>query len=248
VVNGFAVASNTLYVAGDFGSVDGTAVSASSVAQWSGTAWNSLGSGLGGGIGFPIADAIAVGSGGLLIGGDFYSAGGKPSYNLARWGAPPTSNSVTNGGFETPGSPPAGWSVVTSAGTPAVTQTSADRRSGSASMQLAAPDDASFIVSQKVAVAGGPRTLEGWIKIPATTDAFTVRIEVQWLDAGSGVLRTDLGRTYTRSTGGWDQTMITKNPPAGATSAVIRINITSLKATLYADDFAFGTGAPGVPQ
>ena len=88
----------------------------------------------------------------------------------------------------------------------------------------------------------------GWIKIPATKDAFTVVVDVQWLDAGSAILRTDLARTYTKPTGGWDQSMITKNPPTGATHAVIRIDVTSLHATFYADDFAFGPGAPAVAQ
>ena len=81
-----AVAPNgNVYVGGFFDHAGGTAAKA--VAQWNGSAWSALGSGLDG---FLVEDvgvqALAVATNGdLYLGGKFTQIGGNPIDNLAKW-------------------------------------------------------------------------------------------------------------------------------------------------------------------
>jgi hypothetical protein len=78
-----------LYVGGEFTSIGG--IPAQHVARWDGTTWSALGAGVGTGLSSDDVDAFAVfddGSGGgpdLYVGGQFSSAGGVKSSNLASW-------------------------------------------------------------------------------------------------------------------------------------------------------------------
>lgn len=71
-----------LYAGGDFTSAGG--VSASHVAQWTGSAWQAMGTGLAGGAG-ATAYAMSVDGADILVGGDFSDAGGIGSAFIARW-------------------------------------------------------------------------------------------------------------------------------------------------------------------
>ena len=80
-------ADGSLYAAGWFNSAGG--VAATKIARWNGTSWHPLGSGLG----YPgwnahVSTLAFVPDGSLYVGGDFTTAGGKPSSRIARW-APP---------------------------------------------------------------------------------------------------------------------------------------------------------------
>lgn len=74
-----------LVAAGDFATAGG--VSAANVALWNGTAWSSLGSGLGGGTGFgaPADCLVELTNGDIVVGGWFTTAGGMPANGIARW-------------------------------------------------------------------------------------------------------------------------------------------------------------------
>ena len=84
-VSALAVSGSTLYVGGDFTSAGSS--SANYIAQWNGSSWSALGSGMSGinnGFGF-VVNALAVSGSTLYAGGDFTSAGGIPANSIAKW-------------------------------------------------------------------------------------------------------------------------------------------------------------------
>jgi len=89
-VSALAVFGPDLVAGGAFISAGG--IPAPLVARWDGSAWASLGSGLYGSFGpfHPNVLELHVLDDHLYVGGLFTTAGGKPSYNIARWdGLPP---------------------------------------------------------------------------------------------------------------------------------------------------------------
>ena len=86
-VNGLAVSGSTLYVGGDFTMAGGA--TANYIAQWNGSNWSALGSGVSGmgndGSG-PYISALAVSGGTLYAGGDFGAADGNTNATcIAQW-------------------------------------------------------------------------------------------------------------------------------------------------------------------
>jgi hypothetical protein len=77
-VDALAVSGGTLYAGGYFTNAGGSA--ANNIAQWNGSSWSPLGSGLSG----PVA-ALAVSGSTLYAGGEFTSAGGIAATNIAQW-------------------------------------------------------------------------------------------------------------------------------------------------------------------
>lgn len=77
-VRAMAIYNGELFIAGDFGFVDG--VAASAVARWNGTAWSALGAGVNGSV-----RALAVFQNSLQVAGSFSSAGGVAVGNHAIW-------------------------------------------------------------------------------------------------------------------------------------------------------------------
>ena len=81
-----SVSGGDLYVGGEFSQACGNAscnsgnVAVSRIAQWSGSAWSALGSGLNN-----VPFALAVSERDLYVAGNFDTAGGKPSYFIGRW-------------------------------------------------------------------------------------------------------------------------------------------------------------------
>jgi hypothetical protein len=128
-VYGLAVSGSTLYAGGSFTTAGGN--SANNIAQWDGSSWSPLGSGIsgaGGDLDGPYVNALLVSGSTLYVGGDFTTAGTNVSAyaamaNLA--GAPVslaivTTNTAfgfTNGVFGFDVSGPSGSSVVIQAST-----------------------------------------------------------------------------------------------------------------------------------
>jgi trimeric autotransporter adhesin len=84
IVRALAVSGNTLYVGGDF-TTAGSDTNANSIAQWNGSGWSALGSGISGEYLGPTVYALAVLGNTLYVGGDFTMAGGYPATNIAQW-------------------------------------------------------------------------------------------------------------------------------------------------------------------
>ncbi|RIK29438.1 MAG: hypothetical protein DCC52_07300 [Chloroflexi bacterium] len=78
------------------------------------------------------------------------------------------------------------------------------------------------------------------MKIRKTTDTFTFKVQVRWLDSLNKTIRTDtIGKTFTGKTAGWEQVLRDVVAPTGATAARFQFTATSLNAKLNLDACAF---------
>src|SRR3989442_589389 len=104
-----------------------------------------------------------------------------------------------------------------------------------------ATSDASYTISQTVrGLSAGKRyNFSGWTNIPPTSDAFSFTVQVQWRNASDSTLSTQIIKTYTAATNGWDQAIASLLAPTGTTNAKVQMVANSLKATVYVDDFLF---------
>jgi hypothetical protein len=112
--------------------------------------------------------------------------------------------------------------------------------SGSYAMRHSASNNASYTIAQTIPLPKAQQyTFSGWVNIPATSDAFTFALLVEWRDTKNRVITTNTLKTYTGPTSGWDHVSVVIGPPASATSANLQMVVSSLNATIYVDDFAF---------
>ena len=170
----------------------------------------------------------------------------SPTATPTPTGEGPAVNLLQNGGFELDANGdtrPDNWTTNTR-----VTRSAAVVRSGSYAMRHYATDNANYTISQTVAgiTAGTNYVLLGYVNIPPTGDAFTFRIRVRWLRSDNTIIRTDTPRSFTSSTGGvWEMARGVYAAPTGAVRARVEMNVSSLNATVYADDVAFGPASGG---
>jgi hypothetical protein len=77
--------AGNLYAGGNFTNAGG--IAATNIAKWDGHAWSALGAGLGvsGGQFIPVRALAVDGSGNLYAGGQFATAGGQATTNIAKW-------------------------------------------------------------------------------------------------------------------------------------------------------------------
>ena len=116
-------------------------------------------------------------------------------------------------------------------------RTTAGARSGSYGGTHSA-NNANYTVGQTRTglTAGTSYTAAGWVNIPATTDAFTFTIQIQWRSSNS-LIRTDTVRAFTGATGGWVKVSGTYTAPTGANRAVVNMVASSLRGPVQVDDF-----------
>jgi hypothetical protein len=150
-----------------------------------------------------------------------------------------TPNLLKNPGFEVDvnnDTRPDNWSTNAR-----VTRSNVVVRSKSFAMRHFATNNTGYTISQTVPnlVPGKTYTFAGWVNIPTTSDAFTFTLRVRWRDiTNSIILRTDTVKTYSSSTNGWNKARASLVAPMGTTNARVQIVVSSLNATIYADDFA----------
>jgi N-acetylglucosamine-6-sulfatase len=123
------------------------------------------------------------------------------------------------------------------------TRTTAVIHNGSYAGQHSATDNSTYTIGQTVVnlAAGQTYRFSGWVNIPVTSDAFSLKLQVNWRDANDATLGTKLVRLFSDDTdGGWSQARATIVAPAGASSARVQMVVSSLNATIYVDDFVFG--------
>jgi hypothetical protein len=86
-VTGLAVADGNLYATGSFTNAAPGALIVNRVARWDGITWSALGTGITPSPLAPNVSLVTIDAFGsdVYVGGLFGSAGGKPSFNLARW-------------------------------------------------------------------------------------------------------------------------------------------------------------------
>ncbi|MBK9941935.1 MAG: Ig-like domain-containing protein [Kouleothrix sp.] len=117
---------------------------------------------------------------------------------------------------------------------------------GSYAGRFFASDNSGVTISQNVGnlIPGVAYSFSAWTNIPATADAFTLRYELRWLNAGGGTISTSAIATLSAATAGWVQSTQSLTAPASAASAQVRMIVSSLNATLYVDDVSFGNTPP----
>ena len=148
-------------------------------------------------------------------------------------------NLLVNGGFENDtnnDTRPDSWTSDKH-----VTRTNAMVHGGYAAMRHTATDNATYSIAQTVRgiVAGQEYPLGSWVNIPPTNDAFSFQVQLIWLDSNGLLITSRVVRTFTGPTNGWEAANGYYVAPPGATSAVIRMNVSSLNATIYVDDVTF---------
>ena len=115
-------------------------------------------------------------------------------------------------------------------------------RSGSFAGKNFATADPTYTANQTIGglTAGTTYNFAGWVNIPPTGDTFSFTLDVRWRDAAGANIRTDVIKTYTTATNGWALATSSLVAPANTASALVRMGVTSLNATIYVDDFRFG--------
>lgn len=146
-------------------------------------------------------------------------------------------NLLKNPGFELDANADGRPDAYTS--TPAFTRSATAKRTGTYSGRHAAADNSSHTVSQVVPslVAGRTYLAAASVAIPATSDAFTYRVQVRWRSATGATISTHVVRSFTASTSGaWVQSAVSLTAPAGTTNAQVLLVATSLNGTVHVDD------------
>jgi hypothetical protein len=151
---------------------------------------------------------------------------------------PPPSNLLVNSGFELDSNGDTRPDTWTSDAT--FIRSNAQVHGGSYSGRFSATTNVNVIVKQGMTVtAGRTYTVGGFVFVPATSDTFSLKVQVQW--RGGGVtLSTPTVATVSTQTAGWVPIKGTVTAPSGATSAWLMLNVSSLGTTIYVDDFSFG--------
>jgi hypothetical protein len=146
-------------------------------------------------------------------------------------------NMLQNGGFETDANAdtrPDVWSSGTH-----LTRDSTRFAVGRYSLRMRAANNGNYDISQVVPnIKAGKQYLVGaQFNIPATSDQFTVRLEVVWRNARNETLSTARVSTYTLTTNSaWDKGSATVKAPTGTTNALVRVLVTGLNGSIFVDD------------
>jgi hypothetical protein len=113
--------------------------------------------------------------------------------------------------------------------------------SGSYAGKFFASDNTGVTIRQAVKnlTAGTPYSFSGRVNIPASSDAFTLKLQIKWRNASNNVISTSTIKTYTASTNGWNQATANLTAPAGTTNALVVMVVSSLNRTIYVDEFIF---------
>jgi hypothetical protein len=153
------------------------------------------------------------------------------------------SNLLRNSGFESDGNGdgrPDNWTSDSR-----FTRTATTVHTGVTAGRHSATNNSSYVIHQAVSglKQGTTYYFEGFVKIPSTSDAFTFRIQVVWRNSSNAVISTSTVKTYTSPTilGAWNRASSAMVAPAGTTSALVRMYVQSLNATIYVDSFQFRT-------
>lgn len=149
-----------------------------------------------------------------------------------------SSELILNPGFETDANndnKPDKWSTNNK-----FTKSSVNKHAGIFSGRHYSTANSGYSINQTLINISGSAsyTFSGWTNIPQTSDAFTYKLQLIWKNSSGKNLRTDTLQSFTKATSGWQQTTAVKSAPANAVSVIVRMNVVSLNATIYTDDFS----------
>jgi hypothetical protein len=107
-----------------------------------------------------------------------------------------------------------------------------------------ATDDLNHTISQTIndLAPGTTYTFSGYVNIPATTDAYSFRLQMRWRNASNAVISTSTIKNYkdVHTNGAWQEVKVDLVAPPGTVNGVIQMLVTSLNGTIYVDNFVFG--------
>jgi hypothetical protein len=117
-------------------------------------------------------------------------------------------------------------------------RSTANVRSGGYAGRHASTSDANYTIGQAKTglTAGTTYNFAGWVNIPATTDAFTFSLQIQWRNSSNTLLSTQTVTTYSASTNGWVKASGAYVAPTGATRATVNMVSSSVKGPIAVDD------------
>ncbi|HZQ07713.1 MAG TPA: hypothetical protein VFD70_14110, partial [Anaerolineae bacterium] len=120
------------------------------------------------------------------------------------------------------------------------TRSNAVVHSGTFAGKHAASDNSGYTIKGTAfnLSAGTNYDISGWVNIPPTSDAFSLKLDVNWQNANGNSIQINTIKTYTAATNGWNQATASLVAPAGTVSAHVRMVVSSLNATIYVDDFS----------
>jgi len=109
--------------------------------------------------------------------------------------------------------------------------------------------NAGYSISQTVSnlSPGTTCNFSGWVNIPPTSDSFTLDLQVRWRTASDSSIKTHTVKRYSGPTVGWENATATVVAPVGTAKALVRMNLSSLSATIYVDDFTFTCASDSTP-
>ena len=179
---------------------------------------------------------LAVAADGSL----YYLARGEGAVFKVQSTTTPT-DLIVNGGFELDTAPadgkPDSWSSNSH-----VYRYGQLKHSGSYSMLHWATADSTYLVYQGIPnlQPGTSHTVGGWVNVLPTSDiSLQFHLLVQWRDAGNVTLRTDVVKSYTAPTNGWNQASGTFVAPPRTAYALVILLPVSLKGAILVDDVTF---------
>jgi hypothetical protein len=124
------------------------------------------------------------------------------------------------------------WDVETGA-----TRSSDTARSGEASLRIEAPATG-LVTDQRLPSMNPnqPYTFAMWVNVPPTDQPISLKVRIRWRDAA----RTNLGSqrivAVELATAGWDKFVTNFRSPAGATSAILTLDLETPGTVVYVDD------------
>lgn len=124
------------------------------------------------------------------------------------------------------------------------TRSTTEVREGAYSGRHSATNNSGFTISQTVSnlSAGTDYTFSGMVNIPRTSDSFTLKLQIRWLNGSGNTISTTTLRTFSKETAGWESVSVTTTAPNNTAKAEIRMVVSSLNAKIYVDDFVFRQG------
>ena len=146
-------------------------------------------------------------------------------------------NLLRNGGFEADGNGdgrPDNWTSNAR-----FTRQRASVLSGRFAGRHKATTNAHYSIQQTVQVTEVTSyRFSGGVNIPPTSDSFEFSIQVQWRNSANKVIGFEEVALFTGPTTGWETASLDDLPaPSGAVKAQVRMNVKSLNATIYVDQF-----------
>ncbi len=115
--------------------------------------------------------------------------------------------------------------------------------SGRFALEHYASDDATYAIDQTIQnlEAGTQYDFSGWVNIPPSNDVFGYEfdLEVRWQNSNKQEISTSTLQKFTEATNGWHHVATTLSAPVGTTNAKVRMEVDSLNAIIFVDDFAF---------